>query len=192
MLWRPWLQWFYMWSPCNFLIEYYTKIFCQFLLGYQRVRTWIECRSVDSVFIAKAIVTWIPNSFIIVKVIRHLDTEQCQQYQNCISPTPEILLYPRRWIYRLNLDPAPLGPRLPKKRSRTQQEDSFGKAKHIKEDSHCLHPTTTHNRYSALSDHENVDHLKKVASDSAPNPPPIFFEWRHYHTTPPKIIRPNC
>jgi hypothetical protein len=58
--------------------------------------------------------------------------------------------------------------------SRTQQEDSIGNAKHIKEDSHWLHPTTTHNRYSALSDDENVDHLQKVASDSTPKPLPIY------------------
>jgi hypothetical protein len=59
-------------------------------------------------------------------------------------------------------------------RSRTSQEDSIGNAKHIKEDSHWLHPTTTHNRYAALSDDESIDHLQKVATDSTPKPSPIF------------------
>jgi hypothetical protein len=44
----------------------------------------------------------------------------------------------------------------------------------LEEDSHWLHPATTHNRYAALSDDENTDHLQKVATDSAPKPLPIF------------------
>jgi hypothetical protein len=110
-----------------------------------------------------------------VKVIRHLDTERCQQYQNLyISNAGNTPL-----STTMDLSPQP-GPSTPldqgyqKKRSRTQQEDSIGNAKHIKEDSHWLHPTATHNRYSALSDDENVDHLQKVASDSTPKRPPIF------------------
>jgi hypothetical protein len=47
-------------------------------------------------------------------------------------------------------------------------------AKHIKEDGHWLHPTTTYNCYTALSDDENIDHLQKAATDSTPKPPPIF------------------
>jgi hypothetical protein len=44
-------------------------------------------------------------------------------------------------------------------------------AKHVKEDSHWLHQTTTCNRYTALSDDENIHHLQKVATDSTPKPP---------------------
>jgi hypothetical protein len=32
----------------------------------------------------------------------------------------------------------------------------------------------TYNRYTALSDDQNFDHLLKVATDSTPKPPPIF------------------
>jgi hypothetical protein len=47
----------------------------------------------------------------------------------------------------------------------------------IKEDSHWLHPTTTYNRYVALSDDKNIDHLQKVATDSTPKLPPIFVSY---------------
>jgi hypothetical protein len=74
--------------------------------------------------------------------------------------------------------PSQPGPRTPwtkvtkkKKKSRTTQEDSIGNAKHIKEDSHWLHSTTTHNLYTALLNDENIDHLMSALSQAiAPNP----------------------
>jgi hypothetical protein len=49
-----------------------------------------------------------------------------------------------------------------------------GEAKHIKEDSHCLHPTTAYNPYTSLSDDEIIDHLQGVATDSTSKPPATF------------------
>jgi hypothetical protein len=77
-------------------------------------------------------------------------------------------------MYHLNRDSAPPWTKVTNIRSRTTREDSIGNAKHIKEDGHWVHPTTTCNRYAAQSDDENIDHLQKVATDSTRKPPPIF------------------
>jgi hypothetical protein len=116
---------------------YILFVHTQSLLGYRTVRTCIECRCEDSVFIAKA--------------IRYLDTEQCQQYQNLyISNAGNT---PPSTAMDLQSQPGPRTPwtKVTNKRNRTTQEDSIWNAKHIKEDSHWLHPTTTHNRYAEVA-----------------------------------------
>jgi hypothetical protein len=93
-----------------------------------------------------------------------------------VSTVPKLVYLQRRKNSSIHGDGfiIPTWTKVINKRSRTTQKDSIGNAKHIKEDSHWLHPTTTYNSYAAQLDDENIDHLQKVATDSTPKPHPIF------------------
>jgi hypothetical protein len=60
------------------------------------------------------------------------------------------------------------------KRGRPPQEDNTREAKHGKEDSYWLNPTSTSNRYSALSDEDSSEHHQKSNIETTPKFPPIF------------------
>jgi hypothetical protein len=61
-----------------------------------------------------------------------------------------------------------------KKRGRPPQEDNTREAKHSREDRYWLNPTSTSNRYSALSDENSPEHHQKSNIETTPRPPPIF------------------
>jgi hypothetical protein len=64
--------------------------------------------------------------------------------------------------------------KVPSKRSRPLHEDSTHDAKHSKKENHCLHPTSTQNRFSALSPDEPTDTSETFAAGETPKPPPNF------------------
>jgi hypothetical protein len=75
--------------------------------------------------------------------------------------------------------------KVPNKRSRTLHEDIIRGFKLFKEDDHLLHPTTTQNRFSALSTEEAADPPQQDFTGDSPKPPPIFVS--DVTTIPPLI-----
>jgi hypothetical protein len=73
------------------------------------------------------------------------------------EPTP-----PDHWI------------RIPNKRTQPLSEDHHRETKHIKENHHWLHPTTTINRYSVLQDEEPEQPTRHNEPGKTPKPPPIY------------------
>jgi hypothetical protein len=75
-----------------------------------------------------------------------------------LEPTP-----PDHWI------------RISNKRTQPLSEDYHRESKHIKENHHWLHPTTTTNRYSVLQDEEPEQPTRHNEPGKTPKPPPIYM-----------------
>jgi hypothetical protein len=71
------------------------------------------------------------------------------------------------------------------KGSRPLHEDTIRESKLSKEDGHWLHPTTTQNRFSALSTEEAADPPQQDFTSDSPKAQPIFVS--DVTTIPPLI-----
>jgi hypothetical protein len=164
------------------------SVYIEFLLGYRPVLTCFGSHSVISVYrsecdtLPRYRTVSISSFFLLVNVIHYLDTDQSFH-----SESESLLGYRPVWKntkYRttptstmsLSSDPELYfaWTIVSKKRGRPPQEDNTREAKHSREDSYWLNPTSTSNRYSALSDEDSSEHHQKSNIETTPKSPPIF------------------